>query len=196
VEPRAHQRLAEFLATQPPGPHSESAGAQTVALLRQCWDDVAGRNLIADTKTFAWKLDRAENLSWQPPVLSFLIERHGGTAMGSTRAELHYWEIDVNAGTAMCNPNAGRRQVHKSAPRLDVKPIAEDIARHILAGTDHPGLKWSVDRRSVRLIIGKIIPDDGFKQTIAGRRKRFLAALRGCLPGWREVREKVWERTP
>ncbi len=37
-----------------------------------------------------WKLlGRMEGVEWSPPVLSFVIERHGRTCAGSTRADLH-----------------------------------------------------------------------------------------------------------
>jgi hypothetical protein len=57
----------------------------------------------------AEKLDRIEQVEWNPPRLTFVIERHGGTVMGSTRAELHGWSIDIDRGTANCNPSHSYR---------------------------------------------------------------------------------------
>jgi hypothetical protein len=45
-------------------------------------------------------VSRAEELSWNPPILSFTIERHGATARGSSRAELHEWTVNLHEGTA------------------------------------------------------------------------------------------------
>src|SRR3954447_10558198 len=40
--------------------------------------------------------NRTENLWWDPPLILFVIERHGGTVMGSSRAELQHWEINLD----------------------------------------------------------------------------------------------------
>jgi hypothetical protein len=160
--------------------------------LKVCWADLEGSG---EEGMHAGKLIRAEDLTWHPPILSFVIERHGGTVFGSTRAELHRWEIDVAHEITTCDSRAGRRQVEPASRPLNVKPLAEEIARHILSGSDHAALKWSADRLSVRILIGRVIPSEGFQQTIAGRRRRFKVSLRDRLPGWREVRANVWERT-
>jgi hypothetical protein len=43
-----------------------------------------------------------EDLEWNPPMLSFIIERHGAMVLGSTRAENQRWEIDMNKMEAEC----------------------------------------------------------------------------------------------
>jgi hypothetical protein len=43
-------------------------------LLANCWHELEG---AGQTAMQARKLDRAEDVSWNPPVLSFTIERHG-----------------------------------------------------------------------------------------------------------------------
>jgi hypothetical protein len=53
-----------------------------------------------ETAMEGWKVSRAEELSWNPPILSFTIERHGATARGSSRAELHEWTVTLHEGTA------------------------------------------------------------------------------------------------
>jgi len=42
-------------------------------------------------------LGRMEEVLWSPPDLTFSIERHGAAALGSSRAELQEWMIDVVA---------------------------------------------------------------------------------------------------
>ena len=54
-------------------------------LLSEVWDDLGG----SDCGMAGHKLiGRMEHVEWNPPVLTFTIERHGGTVLGSTRAEL------------------------------------------------------------------------------------------------------------
>jgi hypothetical protein len=43
-----------------------------------------------------YKLSRMKDATWNPPILEFTIERHGGTALGSTRASLQRWEINMD----------------------------------------------------------------------------------------------------
>ena len=64
--------------------------------------------------------------------------------------------------------------------------IAEDIARHVLDGADHPAVRWSGDRTRFRLDVRQLIPGSYLK-TIPERRRIFRDALRERLPGWREV---------
>jgi hypothetical protein len=71
--------------------------------------------------------------------------------------------------------------------------VADEVARHVREGADHPALKWAPGRRVFRLAIGVVIPAEGFRQTVAGRRKRFRAALAARLPDWRGVAGR-WAR--
>jgi hypothetical protein len=61
------------------------------SLLIECWGEFRGSG---ETQMDAYKVGRAEKLRWNPPVLSFIVERHSRTAMGSTRAELQEWSLD------------------------------------------------------------------------------------------------------
>ena len=129
--------------------------------------------------------NRTEEMEWNPPVLAFRIERHGGTVNGSTRAEVQHWEIDVDASTATL-VHVGRRQVEGMARRVDVRPLADEIFSKIIAGEEDPRLKW-IDDKTVRVKIGEIISSvDVKKQTLAGRRKRFREYLESRLrqEGW------------
>src|SRR5262249_29182080 len=118
--------LRAFLATQPPGTLLPGSAEKVVGILEACWIDLEGSG---EESMHAGKLARAEDLIWHPPILSFVIERHGGTVLGSTRAELHRWEIDVDRGSATCDPQAGRRQLRRQSPALNVEPLAEEIGR-------------------------------------------------------------------
>jgi hypothetical protein len=80
--------------------------------------------------------------------------------------------------------------------RLDVRPLAEEIARLIVAKAEDDRIKW-LDQGRVRVLVGKVLPEgSAAKQTLAQRRKRFRAALRGLLDnaGWCESGVNVWTR--
>jgi hypothetical protein len=174
--------LREILDHNGPGPVSDSAAL--VRELQKVWDDFEG---ASETAMEAHKLNRIENPHWDPPVLRFGIERHGAlVGGGSTRDEVQAWEMNLD--TARANiVGSKRRQSRPTAPRLDVKPLAEEIAKLAMAGADDDRLKWSADRNAVTVRIGKVIPDrSAFAQTVRGRRERFRSQLDALLSasGW------------
>ena len=131
-------------------------------------------------------------------MLSFTLERHGGTVMGSSRADVQRWEVNMAERTAVPS-SQGYRQLDRRRPPLKVEPIAAEIAEMISSGKDDTKLKWTADRKQVRVLIGRIIPDDAPQQTVQGRRKRFRNALKKLLEskGWDEISaNKYQRRTP
>jgi len=138
-------------------------------------------------------LGRMESICWNPPVLSFTIERHGGTVLGSTRAELQYWQVNVENLSATCS--TGRHsQLVPMRPKLNVKPIALEIVSLILHRQKDSRLKWNSDG-SVHVLIGAILSSDSAaKQTLEGRRKRFRREVEQLLTtrGWRKVRPNIY----
>jgi hypothetical protein len=186
-----NQVLKEFLANLTPGPVSDAGTLE--ALLAEAWPSLSGARRGGME---GYKIPgRAESLCWNPPCLTFTIERHGGTVMGSTRAELQDWLVDVTAGTAEIIATR-RRQLRATASRMDVIGIAREMAEAILHERERPGLKRYADGR-VRIEIGLVIPDVGFKQTVSGRRKRFRKALESQLAshGWKPVSFNCYRRT-
>ena len=182
------QRLKEYLNTVTPGPISDDDSV--VCLLEECWDQLEGGDAEGMKSD---KLYRIEEVSWEPPWLSFIIERHGGIVQGSTRAELHRWTVDVEAKSARCMPES-YRQLKPNAKKWDHVAAAQDIVRLIDEHQTDTRLKWK-DDGSVRVMIGEILPEgNGPKQTLAGRRKRFRALLDQKLEeqGWRKVRQYVY----
>jgi hypothetical protein len=130
-------------------------------------------------------LGRMEEVQWNPPVLSFTIERHGCTVMGSSRATLQEWTVDLERKTAWCEETR-TRQIRPMQRRLDVRPLAEEITRQVVGRCDDRRLLWHADGR-VRVLVGKILPErSACKQTLIARRKRFRKALDECLEreGW------------
>ncbi len=105
--------------------------SEVESLLAVCWDKFDDSRVGGMTGD---KFDgRMENVQWEPPVLSFDIERHGRiVGGGSTRADIHRWKLDVIKRTASFE-QARYRQVRPNAKRLDVNPIAEEIFGHNFA---------------------------------------------------------------
>lgn len=178
------EQLLEFLRTAPPGDLPADSGLDRI--LTDCWEIFDGSDLGGMEP---YKLcGRMEQVRWTPPLLSFAIERHGGTVCGSTRAELQFWELDIERRTARI-AKTRYRQLAPMAQRLSMRPLAEEIAALIASRQDDPRLRW-LDESSVRVLASKVVPvDSGYKRTVESRRKRFVEFLAELL------RPLGWERT-
>jgi hypothetical protein len=131
----------------------------------------------------AYKLDRAEHLHWAGPVLSFKMARHGATVLGSPREHLYWWRINVADKTATLEKGTFRL-VRPSAAKLSKDEILEIVRRvceHVQNGPPSsaaPGIfvTWKSETE-ILIRSTALIPADGFKQTLAGRRKRVRSIL-------------------
>jgi hypothetical protein len=185
------QLLLAALNDIPQGAIQGSARDEIIELLAGCWQDLEGAD---ETSMEAWKIRRAEDLSWNPPLLSFTIERHGATVHGSSRAELHEWTVNLNLATAHC-AQGQYRQLKPTAPRLDVKPIAARVCDAVQQGPasncDLVKQKIVVWRDSGHCSINHLalLPRDGPRETVAGRRRRLRDELRKGMQalGWQLV---------
>ena len=129
---------------------------------------------------------RMDDVVWNPPILRFVIERHGGTVCGSTRAELQHWEVDLNNRSARV-VKTGHWQLVAMAPRISIKGIADEIVKAILSGRDDDRVQ-RLDDDELKVVASRIFPDrSGFKRTLLGRRKKLLEYLHEKLRvhGWR-----------
>lgn len=183
------ENLLRFLERLSPGWISNKAKLES--LLDEAWDcfDISNDEGMTGEKL----LGRMEEVIWDPPILSFTIERHGGTVLGSSRAELHKWEFNISSRKATCKK--GRyRQIKRQQPPFKVEGLVKEISELIINRKEDPRLKWYDDVR-VRVKISKIIPDSSTpQQTVSGRRKRFRNALDEILKnnGWSKIRENVY----
>jgi hypothetical protein len=185
-------RLREYLNRTQPGPVEDTTHLE--CLLAEVWDHfdsddggMTGQKLIG----------RMESVEWHSPILSFSIERQGGTVLGSTRAECQQWTVNLDRQTSTCE-RSGHRQLEPMAKRVDVNSIADEIADRILVGNADERLTW-LDDEHVRVEVGKVFPGhSGFKQTIQGRRQRFRKALIAKLNprGWTHRGGNTFGRTP
>jgi hypothetical protein len=181
----ATQDLQDFLASLPDGKLDDERAGEVLARLSSIWPYLEGSD-EASTTTF--KLGRAENLTWKRPLLTFELERHGWTVMGSSRAELHYWAVDLDNMKASIT-RSGHRQLYPQDKRLNTRELAEQVMDRICAGEDDPWLSWKNESKTrVSLNLGKIIPES-YQRTTAGRRRRFRNDLESLLParGWVKV---------
>ena len=174
-------KLNEHFASMKMGPVTDTGKLDR--LLADCWDDLTGGD---EGGMKAHKLlGRMEHVIWTPPVLNFVIERHGGTVCGSTRAELQHWAINLDNGEATII-KAGHRRKKPMAASEPIKATAAEIARLILDGRDEERLQWQTDR-SVSVQARKIDPDgSGFNRTVEGRRRRLCQFIEKALAqhGW------------
>ena len=183
--------LQNHLTSLPPG-LVEDTGA-LVRLLAEEWKSLQGSEaggMQAD-KLFG----RCEKLTWQPPFLTFVIERHGGTVNGSTRGELQHWKIDVFSRAAVI-VKSGHRQLYQMGSRFDVKGPAREIADAVINQKDSPSLKWYPDGR-VHVIAKTLLPEGAFNRTDQGRRKKLKAELELLLAphGWVFVDKFIFKRS-
>jgi hypothetical protein len=198
------QELADLLAVMPAGRVPDDTRGKILELVKGSWHEFRGS---AETSMELWKVDRERgphDLRWDPPILSFWIVRHGGAVQGSTRGERQQWSLDFVGHTAQ-HGIVGYRQLRPSAPALDVRSIATKVCEVVREGADSSSdwiangvLVWKGDGRIV-IKQSLLIPDNGSKQTIIGRRRRFRADLELKMQeiGWRIVSSRqslVFER--
>ena len=186
----AMEQLRSFLENLPGGPIAGDAKAGVITGLVQGWGELSGSDEEAMRDD---KLERVEDLAWNPPILDFWIERHGGTVLGSTRAALHHWVVNVMDSTASI-VDRRFRQVKPPQKRMNLRPVAQEIAESIQQGMPHARLKWVGGE--VRVLIGDVLPEgSAAAATLASRRKRFRAAVLQDLDGgWSEIRPNVYRR--
>jgi hypothetical protein len=178
--------LRSLLATVRPGRISDDGCTRILAELSLCWESIPGCDAESTT---AEKLRRAEDVCWNPPILSFKLERHGGIVRGSSRASLHCWEVDTMQPEARIIETS-MRQLSPNAPVMDIEKKANEIAMLILNGVDDPRVTWLEDRQRVRVNIGEAIPLTNLETTQA-RRKRFRALLESLMAAANWTRQDV-----
>jgi hypothetical protein len=184
---RSFDALRTYLYERLPGPVEPE---NLLKVLIPAWDDLGGSEAES---MHPGKLSRMETPEWCRPILRFSIERHGAASLGSIYAEVQVWEIDINEGTAdvVC---FGRRRIHPAAPRLNVRPLADEIAAIILARTTDPRVSWT-KAGSAKVVLKDILPP-AVKQTMAGRRRRFYDALDAKVAGEWIRRGSVYHLAP
>ncbi len=185
--------LKELLISVPSGAVLDTNGLDR--LLADCWDDLEGA--YGGGMEASKLLGRTEFIDWQPPILTFVIERHCGTVCGSTRAELQHWEVDVERMTATI-VKTGLRQVAPMARRVSVTPMAQEVAEAIIQGLSDQRLRW-LGGDCVHVVTSRLFPaTSGCKRTIEGRRRRLANQVAESLAehGWESIGQNRFRRQP
>jgi hypothetical protein len=151
-----------------------------IGLLAECWDSLQGSEAES---TYSNKFSRVEELTWAPPLLSFKLERHGGTVMGSSRASVHHWTVDVDKETADIE-QVTQRQIRAADSRAVFSPVIIKVRELVMNHGSHDCIEWK-SRDAALLHLEKIVTGNS-KQTRANRRKRFRKELAEvlALDGW------------
>ena len=132
---------------------------------------------------------RAHGFNWKSPILSFEIDRHGGTVIGSTRAERQMWTIDVEKRTAR-SATVGYHQLTPRASNFKAEPVVlqfVDVISQRLVTPPGWKLTW-ISNDEIRVVVRSMLPDQsGFQKTIQGRTKRLRERLISAIgeKGWR-----------
>jgi hypothetical protein len=187
--------LRSILNCLAPGPIPDANEVERA--LADCWHEFDGND---EHGMESHKLiSRMEKVEWRPPILSFTIERHGGTVLGSTRAELHHWQVNLDEMTATCSV-AGQRTVKATSKVVrhnDLQLVAQEIAELVQQGATDPRLIWK-GSDAVHVVVEQIIPTtSAFARTVQGRRKRLRQALEEVLAkaGWQHAGRNVFKRS-
>lgn len=161
--------------------------------LARSWEELSGEvGNMEGSKV----IGRIEHVTWSPPILTFTIERHGGTVLGSVYAATQYWTVDIANGTASLEPGESRLVGARERP-LRIEPLTEEVVKLVVSGKDDPRLKWH-SASKVRVLISKILPKGPTAQkTLIGRRRRLARAIEESLSihGWERVStQHIYER--
>ena len=189
------EQLTAFLKYVPAGRVPSQLRRAVLDHLCACWETFSGST---DTKMEYWKVGRdggPKDLSWDAPYLSFIIERHGSTVLGSSRGERQRWRLNLVSRTAD-HETIGFRQLRPRAQSLNLKALVDSVCEEVQKGRDSvSGLSpegiiiWQSDYQ-ITIRHGLLIPRDGPQQTLAGRRRRFRKGLESRMKaiGWRLVK--------
>lgn len=180
-----YKKLIQLLQSQSKGEVKQKE--QVEKLLASCWDSFQDSNL--EGMSGSKLIGRMEKVFWDPPCIKFEIERHGSMNLGSTRANMQKWEVNINQGEVeLISSNEYREKIPRERP-VYVKPIAEEIANAVIQRKNHPNLEWK-SHNCVKVLIGHLLPQKGsFKTTVESRRKRFRQKLGEMLTPYNWIEE-------
>ena len=129
------------------------------------------------------------------PVLDIIIEWHRGTVRDLLGLNCRGGGWTLRKWVAACSVD-GYRQLYTREKPLKTGTIVDEIAQLIINKASDERPQYYDDGR-VKVLIGKIIPDDSAGQTVQGRRKRFRRDLTERLAGhgYRELCSNLYAPT-
>ena len=151
--------------------HPLEPSTELLDLLGEWW---AVQRTEFGTKMEAWKALRIKDLSWDPPVFEFTIERHPGAW---ERIQRWTYSFDTNK-TALVSERSPRHNEPYTAQQ--VARDARQIVKHIIRGGTHPSVREKnglVQIRLGQLPPTKPVPYELPKRTAQGRQARLKAEV-------------------
>jgi hypothetical protein len=186
------ENLVRVLNRVPAGAIPASISDELFKYVVASWNEFSGSSITNMDALKILRDDGPDEVTWHPPCLSFVIDRHGATVLGSTRAEKQQWTLNLEKRTADQMP-IGYRQLRPNASKLDVKPLADGVRKAVQEGPSSPSqlvsdgiIVWKNDDE-LTVFHGKIVRGGGYQRTVSGRRKRFIADLKAKMElfGWK-----------
>jgi hypothetical protein len=118
----SYDELVRFLNGLNDGPLDGEVALLLSKLLAVSWESFDGNS---ESSMAAHKIEgRAHGFKWKSPILTFEIDRHGGTVLGSTRADRQEWTIDLEKRTA--RPiTIGYSQLSRRASPFKAGPVID-----------------------------------------------------------------------
>ena len=163
------KQLQRLLARVTTGHLNDTESSRVEKFLSENWDQLV-EDIDGGMQGFK-VMGRTEEMEWQPPLLSFNIERHGRPAVGSSRAQVQQWRFNTDQCRA-AHHQFGFKQLKPMNPRTDFKSIAKEIAPLILERGTDARLQWIRDGK-VRILWKEFLGGQLVSsQTLQGRRKR------------------------
>jgi hypothetical protein len=184
------KKIASVLSNVSAGTVPASICGELFKLVVASWHELSGSGEASMGPQKILRGEGPEEVTWSPPYLSFVIDRHGGTVLGSTRAERQRWVLNLEMGTAD-HSLIGFRQLRPVAPKMDVKGLAYAVCKAIEEGPSSASrlvsdgiVVWTNDD-ALTVYHGKIV-SGSYQRTVSGRRKRFIADLKSKMEviGW------------
>lgn len=186
------ERLRRFLSSISEGSLNADQVSHLIPLLRNVWGEINNNDT---TGLDARRLDRIVNVRWHSPNLTFEIERHGQTMLGSTMADVHTWEVNTEEAGANLVGSRVRRVMAQDEPFKPVL-VVQELKDSIVKGRKDFRLEYkNAQKTLVKILVGKVVTASN-KQTLVGRRKRFRAEMQKQMAeiGWKEKSVHLYER--
>jgi hypothetical protein len=186
------ENLKLVLSRVPVGKLPPSMTRELFELVTASWHEFSGSH---EASMKAWKINRdkgPEDVTWNPPCLSFVVVRHGGAVLGSKRAERQQWTLNLEMRTAD-HLQVGYLQLRPNAPKLDVKGLADEVCRAVQEGPTSASplvsaeiIVWK-NNDELTIYHGKMV--SGAKRTRSDRRRRLIDDLKPkmALIGWTPI---------
>jgi hypothetical protein len=157
--------------------------AKLESLLADSWAHLDGSSASHMTGKKLW--NRMENVHWQPPILSFAVERH--VAPASSQAVLQHWMVDFHNNTAAITKTE-ERTLHRLSLRVSVEEAGDEIARAIIEGSNDDRLEWDEDGTACVVASWVVPKESAFWHTLGTRRMKLSNYIGHVLAdhGWKK----------